>query len=150
MPGPVRRLPGLKPRLSLDRVSASVHACRKCSFEGVDSLLVRGFCLRFLLLLLLRSGLCCLLLGRFVSLPLLCTTHHSPRSGSSPRSFARFIVSNRPNRGTSGSAPGSAFYTPSFCLLSIVRGGLLLCFLLFLSLGCWGWSLGVDSRLLFS
>src|SRR5438034_1088965 len=74
MPGPVRRLPGLKPRLSLDRVSASVHACRKCSFEGVDTLLVRGSCLRFLLLLLLRSGLCCLLLGRFVSLPLLCST----------------------------------------------------------------------------
>lgn len=125
-----------------------VHAGRECSLEGVDTLLLRGLCLRFLLLLLLGSGLCCLLLGRVVGLPLLCTTHHSPRSGSSARSLARLIVSNRPDRGTSGSASGSTPYTPSFCLFGIVRGGLLLCFLLLLSLGCWRRSLGVDSRLL--
>ncbi len=105
--------------------------------------------MRFLLLLLLCSGLCGLLLGGFVGLPLLCTTHHSPRSGSRAYAFARLIVSNRPNRGTAGSTPGSTPYTPSFRLLGIVRGGLLLCFLLFLRFGCWGWSLEVDSRLLF-
>jgi hypothetical protein len=143
------RFRGLKPKLSLDGVFARVHASREGSLEGVDTLLLRCLRLRFLLLLLLRSSLCCLLLGRLVGLPLLCTTHHGPRSGSSACSFARVIVSNRPDRGTSGCAPGSTPYTPSSCLFGIVRGGLLLGFLLFLSLGWWGRSLRVDARLLF-
>jgi serine/threonine protein kinase len=39
-------------------------------------------------------------------------------------------------------------YTTSFCLLGIIGGRLLLCFLLCLGLGCWRWGLRVDSRLL--
>src|ERR1700747_2999750 len=52
---------------------ASVHTCREWSLKCVDTLLVCGLCLSFLLLLLLGSGLRCLLLGCFVDSSLLCS-----------------------------------------------------------------------------
>src|ERR1700751_3353645 len=135
--------------LSFNGICASFHACRECSLKFVDTLLICGLCLRFLLLLLLRSGLCRLLLGCFVGSSLLCAPHHSPGSGSSGCSFACLMVSHRSDSRPSGGALGSSFYTTAFCLLGIVRGSLLLCFLLLLGL-CSGWrSLRVNSRLLF-
>ena len=130
-------------------VSASVHTCREWSLKCVDTLLVCGLCLSFLLLLLLGSGLRCLLLGCFVGSSLLCSTHHCAGCGSSRCSFTRFIVSNRSDRGASSGTPRSTRYTAPFCLLGIVRSCLLLCFLLLFGLGGRGWSLRVNSRLLF-
>ena len=92
----------------------------------------------FLLLLLLGSGLRCLLLGCFVGSPLLCSTHHCAGGSSSRCSFTRFIVSNCSDRGASSGTPRSTFYTPPFCLLGIVRSCLLLCFLLLFGFGGWG------------
>src|ERR1700752_2547249 len=87
--------PGPRPRLLFNGVSASVHTRREWSLKCVDTLLVCGLCLSFLLLLLLGSGLRCFLLGCFVGSPLLCSTHHCPGCSSSCCSFSRFIVSNR-------------------------------------------------------
>src|SRR6516164_1237824 len=146
---PLGRSSGRRGRLSLNRVSASVHASRECSLKGVDTLLVHGLCLCFFLLLLLCGGLRCLLLGCFVGSSLLCSADHSSSSCSCRRSCACVVVGNRSYRGASSSASGRTLYTTSFRLLGIIRGCLLFCFLLFLGLGCWRWGLGVDSRLLF-
>lgn len=137
-----------RPSSLLDGISASVHTRRESSFKCVYTLLVRGICLSFLLLLLLRSGLRSLLFGCFISSSLLCTTHHGPGSGSGGRSLTGFIVSNRPNRGASRGSPGGTSCTTAFCLLGVVRSCLLFCFLLVLSLSGWGRSLRVNSRLL--
>src|SRR5947207_14958592 len=146
---PLIRWKDLDQDLSLNRVSASFHTRREGSLECVDTLLVRGLCLGFLLLLLLGSGLRRLLFGCFVSSPLLCSTRHRPGHRSGACSLTCFIVSDRSNRGTSSGAPGSTLYSTPFCLLGIVRSGLLLCFLLLLGLGDGRRSLGVNSRLLF-
>ena len=92
----------------------------------------------FLLLLLLGSGLRCLLLGCFVGSSLLGSTHHRPGSGSGSCPFTCFIVRNRSDCGTSSGTLGSALYTTPFGLLGIVRSCLLLCFLLLFGFGGWG------------
>ena len=137
-------------KVSFDGVSARVQTSGETPFKCVDTLLICGLRLRFFLLLLLGSGLCRLLLGRFVGFPLPPPSRHSPGSGSSSCSSACFIVSSRSYCSASCGAPGSTLGTSSFRLLGIVGSGLLFCFLLLLGLSWRGRSLGVNSQLLFS